>query len=83
MVTSKPIFYHKHSLDLKFSTHLFKEDVNFCALACVSCLQQESMHAVIVSVTREGISNQFLSNLQIRPSFHVILLMSPSSFRRV
>lgn len=73
----------ENSTDLLYSTHVFKENVNFHGLACVSLLQQECMHSVIVSVTREGIPNQFLSNLRIRPSFHVILLMSPCSFNRV
>lgn len=77
------IIFQNNVTDLFYSAQLFKENVNLRALACVSLLQRECMHAVIVSVTREGIPNQFLSNLRIRPSFHVILLMSPCSFNRV
>ena len=77
------LLFQKNLTDLIYSPRLFKGDVNLHALACVSLLQRECMHAVIMSVTREGISHQFLSNLRIRPSFHVILLMSPRSFTRV
>lgn len=47
------LYYFKRTQQKWLILFIYKEDVNFGALASVFFLQQECMHAVIMSVTRK------------------------------